>query len=483
MSSSPSGSSGTGTGSRANVYAPKGQPTADFNWANLIQPLINDSASSGAGTPAALAYSQALPYTDTLGKGWANLPADATAGNYLSTALGADQTGLTYANDTLFPQAKADSGKLSMYGGWALGEGANLYGQGHKAFDAAPQILDMGLDPKNVQYNRDRGAALDAANVTNATAGIGSSPYGSSVASDALINFDSNWLDKKLKRAEDAASSYGGLLKTGGALTSEGGAMTSYGGQALTSAETLGAKGITDMTAANRAPFSDLTTGVGDVVAGETNVSNLGQAKYTLPEDTLNSLQSYMGLGQSASRLSGQLGSQGISQLGSAASGIGSALGSSTGSNLLFGSGGASNALGLGNTGLAGSLFGSGGGAGVAAADASGGLGLATELGGAATLDSTGAVVGADAGAKAAGGAETAAKAAPAIAASDRRLKTDIRKLGELDNGLPFYSFKYIWADKSRIGLMADEVEKVHPDAVVTGPLGFKLVNYAKAVK
>jgi hypothetical protein len=32
------------------------------------------------------------------------------------------------------------------------------------------------------------------------------------------------------------------------------------------------------------------------------------------------------------------------------------------------------------------------------------------------------------------------------------------------------------------VGVMADEVEKVHPEAVIDGPFGFKLVDYHRAV-
>src|SRR5258706_7997795 len=195
--SGPSGAGGTGADTRgmATVYTPKGQPTADFNWANLIQPLIDDSAGGGGGTPASLAYNQALPFGDTLGKGWAHPPAGATAGDYLTTALGADQTGLSYANTSLFPQAQTDAGKLSTYGGWALGEGANLYGQAHDSFAAAPGILDLGMDPKNVQYGQQRGQALDESNVANSMAGLGSSPYRASVPAGSLRDFDTRWQD------------------------------------------------------------------------------------------------------------------------------------------------------------------------------------------------------------------------------------------------------------------------------------------------
>jgi len=51
--------------------------------------------------------------------------------------------------------------------------------------------------------------------------------------------------------------------------------------------------------------------------------------------------------------------------------------------------------------------------------------------------------------------------------ASDRRLKKDIKEIGETHDGLPIYSFKYKGGDdQQRIGVMADEVREKHPDAV-----------------
>lgn len=65
---------------------------------------------------------------------------------------------------------------------------------------------------------------------------------------------------------------------------------------------------------------------------------------------------------------------------------------------------------------------------------------------------------------------------------SDRRLKTDVRRVGKLDNGLPVYSYRYIGHDAMQIGVMADEVERLHPDAVTHDARGFKMVDYAQAV-
>lgn len=66
---------------------------------------------------------------------------------------------------------------------------------------------------------------------------------------------------------------------------------------------------------------------------------------------------------------------------------------------------------------------------------------------------------------------------------SDRRVKADIRKVGMLENGLPIYAFRYKGELTPRIGLMADEVEKIHPEAVTVDFLGLKSVDYALAVQ
>jgi hypothetical protein len=66
---------------------------------------------------------------------------------------------------------------------------------------------------------------------------------------------------------------------------------------------------------------------------------------------------------------------------------------------------------------------------------------------------------------------------------SDRRLKDNIKRVGTLDNGLPVYVFTYKGEDGPTLGLMADEVERIHPEAVATHPSGFKMVDYGRAVR
>lgn len=68
--------------------------------------------------------------------------------------------------------------------------------------------------------------------------------------------------------------------------------------------------------------------------------------------------------------------------------------------------------------------------------------------------------------------------AAPAAAlASDRRLKRDIVKISNDPRGFGIYKFKYLWSNIEYIGVMADELEKVMPEAV-TEIGGYKAVYY-----
>jgi Chaperone of endosialidase/SLBB domain len=68
----------------------------------------------------------------------------------------------------------------------------------------------------------------------------------------------------------------------------------------------------------------------------------------------------------------------------------------------------------------------------------------------------------------------------PPVIVSDIRLKRDIVKLAYLDNGLGLYRYRYNWSDQVYVGVMAQEVEKVAPEAVVRGDDGYLRVNYDK---
>ena len=59
---------------------------------------------------------------------------------------------------------------------------------------------------------------------------------------------------------------------------------------------------------------------------------------------------------------------------------------------------------------------------------------------------------------------------------SDRRIKHDIKQVGVSPNGTNIYEFKYVGAEGTYRGVMADEV----PWAAEEGPSGYQMVDYTK---
>jgi len=76
-------------------------------------------------------------------------------------------------------------------------------------------------------------------------------------------------------------------------------------------------------------------------------------------------------------------------------------------------------------------------------------------------------------------GAGSLASGAAALGASDRRLKTNIRKVSEFFDGLGKYTWNYIWGGPEVVGVMADEVAQLRPWALGPEMAGFATVNYA----
>ena len=65
---------------------------------------------------------------------------------------------------------------------------------------------------------------------------------------------------------------------------------------------------------------------------------------------------------------------------------------------------------------------------------------------------------------------------------SDKRLKENIKPVGKLNDGTKIYSYNYKGDDAPQVGVMAQEAEKKHPDAIGE-VFGFKTVDYSKIVE
>jgi outer membrane immunogenic protein len=64
---------------------------------------------------------------------------------------------------------------------------------------------------------------------------------------------------------------------------------------------------------------------------------------------------------------------------------------------------------------------------------------------------------------------------------SDARLKRDITLIARLADGLGLYRYRYLWSDTVYVGVMAQEVALIHPNAIVRGALdNYLRVDYGR---
>lgn len=265
------------------------------------------------------------------------------------------------ASNPLYPQAMTGAAQGAAFGG----QGAQ------SMMNQAGAINTAGFDPQAALFGRTQQQLLDQSNAVNAMSGIAGTPYGASATSNALGNMDINWQNQQLGRQIQAANAtsplYSGATnlaygsaqlptqtymgqinnvlqalkaqEEAGRLGASGiGSLLSAGGSGLGQANNLGTSLAQSLASIGAAPYSTGATIGGNAVSGLGNLQNLlsgavniGNNQFALPQQVISDLMQYMGLGQNASSISGQLGQMGFNQT---AQGIGGAL---SGANTLFG--------------------------------------------------------------------------------------------------------------------------------------------------
>lgn len=66
------------------------------------------------------------------------------------------------------------------------------------------------------------------------------------------------------------------------------------------------------------------------------------------------------------------------------------------------------------------------------------------------------------------------------VSCSDVRLKRDIVAIGRLENGLTLYRYRYLWSRQLFVGVVAQEVARISPEAVMRGADGYLRVDYLR---
>lgn len=330
------------TGGNPASYIPTAQPAGDTSYQGLLG--FGSGAGGGFGpaagqvpsvNPAYQAYQQATSLYPQAGNAYGTYVDNLGLSN---AAIGGAEGGANIFNSQVYPQL--------------AGAPATLAGGANQLAGTIPQLLNTGFDPQSALYNQLSGQSRDAANVANAGAGIGGTPYGASVAANAQNNFNLNWQAQQLARQQQATQAAGSALGSAGS--------------GFTNAGNIGTGLAQGSSSFNQLPYqtslgigNNQISGLGNLQSMLQGQANLGGQSFVLPQQVLNDLQSYLQLGQSAQAQGLTGGQMGVNQL---ASGIGGGIGAAN-TFLNPNSGIFPNAVSGIGSGI-GNLFGGGGGAG-----------------------------------------------------------------------------------------------------------------------
>lgn len=347
----------------ASVYNPTGQSTADQLYQQIAFNTLGSGATNPSTTPAGQAYSTAAPAVSS----------DIVNNPYYSSLLSAAQSvsGAGQAGYNASQTADASLGSVANttaqaaanpYTGLSIGgalQGAEigsqtanqLAGQTGTLTGDAATALAQGYNANQAQYNQTLNNTTQQQAAANAMAGVGSSPYGAGLTDQALNNFNIGWNAQQLQNEATAASTANTLLGAAGTAgttasnlaTSSAAApaaavqnylnninsTASASNAALSSANAATSGSIANLLAGAGAAYNASNTQGSNTLSALSNLANLGTSQYNLSTEDLAALQNYLGLGQSASTISGNLGALGQQELMNSLGGIGSLFGSS----------------------------------------------------------------------------------------------------------------------------------------------------------
>lgn len=258
FSSGPGGSGPGGTfggTSGAATYIPSAQPQAD----QLYQNIFNQMAPYANNLPGTVIPQYQQIVSNIQGNPYAALAQQGAGGA---------------------------AGMAPTLSGYGMGGAASLYGAGN-------QVLNTAMDPQQALYNRMQQQTVDQSNAVNSMYGLGSSPYGAGVTGQNLNNFNIDWQNAQLQRQMQGIQSAGQAF--GGALN-------------------LGGQGASDLATLQGLPSQTYLGQQNQQLQGLQALESGYNASFGPNEALANLLQSYLGLGQSATGLAQQGQQQGFNQ-------------------------------------------------------------------------------------------------------------------------------------------------------------------------
>ena len=235
-------SSGPGGGTGTNVFTPPGQPQIGSS----LLSLINQQQDVSDTLPQ-----QQLPQLERL------------SGNIVNNKFDSGQmAGAMASAATAGQNAQTD-----------LGLQAQLLGAGN-------QVYQQAFDPQQALYNQTQNQLSQQINAQNAMSGLGSSPYGASVADNSLGNFNINWQNNQLGRMESGAQTVQGLDQAGAGF---------------------GTAAQQNQLLAGSLPYQTYLSQQQDALGGLQDLSTGISSSFAPEQLSMNNMQSFLGLGQTAS--------------------------------------------------------------------------------------------------------------------------------------------------------------------------------------
>lgn len=205
---------------------------------------------------------------------------------------------------------------------WAMGPGTQIFEGGAQALSGAgneltgqiPGVLAFGNDPQNALYNHTSQQTIDQQNAINAQSGVSGSPYAAGLDAQNLQNFNLAWGNNQLNRMSQADSTASGL---------SGAASGAFGeaGNLAQGATQLSYEGGQLPYLAHNMPFNADMSAWNQAAGGVNSALAPGQS-------LMNSLASYLGIGQNATSIGQQGQQQDFNEQASIYQGLGSLFGS-----------------------------------------------------------------------------------------------------------------------------------------------------------
>jgi hypothetical protein len=287
--------------------------------ASGVNSLVNSGGGGSPGTPQGAGGGSPFVYQPT-----GQPQQDTNFQNILNSMYGVGQTqpGQIYNNQAAATNALVTNPFIQPYmnaqaqAGQAAGALApQEMGAGKQLFGAGGQVLNTAFDPQQALYNRTQQQITDQSNAINSMYGLSSSPAGAGLTQKALSDFNIDWQNQQLKRQLEGVSGAGRAFAGGADLGNA--AVSSYG-------------------QAGSLPYQGWRTIYGNQFQDFGNQQSALSQSFGLDQATLNNIQSYLRLGQSAGANALAQQQQRFGQAQTGADQLGNALG---GLSQLYGSG------------------------------------------------------------------------------------------------------------------------------------------------